>query len=41
MRVLSDRAMKRSGGVRAELEGPQGSGGDSKGTWDVNPISPK
>ncbi len=41
MRVLSVKAMKKKGGGRAELEGPQGSGGESEGPWDVNPIFQK
>lgn len=40
-RVLSDKAMKKKGGGRAEREGPQGSGGESEGPRDVNPIFQK
>lgn len=37
----SVKAMKTKGGDRVELEGPQGSGGESEGPWDVNPIFQK
>lgn len=38
MKVLRDKDMKKKRGGRAGLEGPQGSGGESKGPQNVNPI---
>lgn len=36
---VSDKAMKKNGSGRAELEGRRGSGGEGKGPWDVKAIS--
>lgn len=41
MRVLSVKAMEMKRIDRAELKGPQGSGGESKGPWVVISISQK
>lgn len=41
MRVLSVKAMEKKGSGSAELKGPQGSGGESKGPWDVSSIFQK
>lgn len=38
MKVPSVKAMEKKGGGRAELEGPQGSGHEIQGLWDVSPI---
>lgn len=41
MRVLNIETMEKKRSGRAELVGPQGSGGESKGPWDVSSIFQK